>query len=102
MPPAEPLSQSETEDRLRSLPGWSVADGRLTRSYRLSSHFAATAMVVHIASIQEQLIHHSELTLGYSTIVLAVSTHDAGGALTALDFTLAERVEAIAPAHGAR
>ncbi|AXG82996.1 4a-hydroxytetrahydrobiopterin dehydratase [Streptomyces paludis] len=102
MPPAEPLSPSEIEDRLRSLPGWSVADGRLTRTYRLSSHIAAAAMVVHIAGIQEQLIHHSDLTLGYNTLVLAVATHDAGGALTDLDFTLAERVEAIAPAHGAR
>ncbi|MFF1956073.1 4a-hydroxytetrahydrobiopterin dehydratase [Streptomyces sp. NPDC058220] len=97
----EALSQKETEDRLRELPHWSLKEGRITRSYRLGSHFAATAMVVHVAQIQEELNHHSDLTLGYNTVSLAVHTHDAGGAVTERDFTLARRVEEIAPAHGA-
>lgn len=97
----EPLSQKEIEDRLSELPGWSVADGRLTRSYRLGTHFAATALVVHIAQTQEELGHHSDLTLGYNTVRLAVNTHSAGGALTDLDFALARRVEGLAPGHGA-
>ncbi|MEV0255708.1 4a-hydroxytetrahydrobiopterin dehydratase [Streptomyces sp. NPDC050732] len=100
MPP-EPLSQKEIEDRLAELPGWSLEDGRLTRSYRLGSHFAATGLVVHIARTQEELGHHSDLTLGYNTVTLAVHTHSAGGALTELDFELARRVQELAPAHGA-
>ncbi|KUF14509.1 4a-hydroxytetrahydrobiopterin dehydratase [Streptomyces silvensis] len=120
--PAEPLSQKEIEDRLAELPGWSLttdgtgtgaasgtaaagggaASPKLTRSYRLASHFAATAVVVHIAQVQEELNHHSELTLGYDTVSLAVSTHSAGGALTDLDFALARAVEALAAVHGAR
>ncbi|MFF5563706.1 4a-hydroxytetrahydrobiopterin dehydratase [Streptomyces sp. NPDC012623] len=98
---AEPLSQHEAEERLRPLPGWSLENGRVTRTYRLGTHAAAAAMVVHIAQIQDELNHHSELTLGYSTLTLAVSTHDAGGAVTGLDIALAERVESIAGAHGA-
>lgn len=98
---AEALSQKETEDRLRELPGWSLEDGRITRTYRLAAHFAAAALVVHIARIQDELNHHSELTLGYNTVSVAVNTHDAGGAVTARDFELARRVEEIAPAHGA-
>ncbi|MFE6102044.1 4a-hydroxytetrahydrobiopterin dehydratase [Streptomyces laurentii] len=99
--PTEPLSQKEIEDRLRELPGWSVTDGRLTRGYRLADHFAATAFVVHIAQIQQELNHHSDLTLGYDTVALSVHTHSAGGALTEKDFALAERVQAAAPGHGA-
>ncbi|MEU5044138.1 4a-hydroxytetrahydrobiopterin dehydratase [Streptomyces griseorubiginosus] len=100
--PVEPLSQKEIEDRLAELPGWSVDDGRLTRSYRLGDHFAATAMVVHIAQVQEELDHHSDLTLGYDTVALAVHTHSAGGALTEKDFQLAQRVDALAAGHGAQ
>ncbi|MER7516648.1 4a-hydroxytetrahydrobiopterin dehydratase [Streptomyces sp. NPDC126499] len=99
--PTQPLSQKEIEDRLRELPGWSVDSDRLTRAYRLADHFAATAFVVHIAQIQQELDHHSDLTLGYNSVALAVSTHSAGGALTEKDFELAERVEAAAPGHGA-
>ncbi|MBX9392778.1 4a-hydroxytetrahydrobiopterin dehydratase [Streptomyces sp. TRM72054] len=98
--PVEPLSQKEIEDRLAELPGWSLDGDRLTRSYRLGSHLAATALVVHIAQVQEELNHHSDLTLGYNTVTLAVTTHSAGGRVTAMDFKLAERVEALAPAHG--
>ncbi|MGW1594530.1 4a-hydroxytetrahydrobiopterin dehydratase [Streptomyces sp. NPDC002343] len=97
----EPLSQQEIEGRLAALRGWSVLDGRLGRSYRLASHFAATALVVHIAGIQDELDHHADLTLGYDTVSLRVHTHSAGGALTAKDFELARRVEDIAPGHGA-
>ncbi|WP_030762074.1 4a-hydroxytetrahydrobiopterin dehydratase [Streptomyces griseus] len=96
----QPLSQKEIEDRLRELPGWSAEDGRLVRSYRLPDHFAATALVVHVAQIQQELDHHSDLTLGYDSVGLAVRTHSAD-ALTEKDFDLAERVEAVAPAHGA-
>ncbi|WP_329185220.1 4a-hydroxytetrahydrobiopterin dehydratase [Streptomyces sp. NBC_01428] len=97
----EPLAQKDIEERLAGLPGWSLDGDRLARSYRLASHFAATAMVVHIAQVQEELDHHSDLTLGYNTIALTVNTHSVGGAVTALDFDLAHRVEDLAPGHGA-
>ncbi len=97
----EPLSQKEIEDRLAELPGWSLTEGRLTRSFRLGSHFAATAMVVHIAQVQEELNHHSDLTLGYNTVSVSVHTHSAGGAVTEKDVELARRVQELAPAHRA-
>ncbi|MGW7367085.1 4a-hydroxytetrahydrobiopterin dehydratase [Streptomyces sp. NPDC054841] len=96
----EPLSQKEIEDRLRELPGWSQEGDRIARTYRLGTHFAATALVVHVAQIQDELNHHSDLTLGYNTVNLTVNTHDAGGAITERDFELARRVEAAAPNHG--
>ncbi|MFG2126366.1 4a-hydroxytetrahydrobiopterin dehydratase [Streptomyces sp. NPDC048751] len=101
MPP-EPLSQKEIEDRLAELPGWTLDGDRITRSYRLADHFAATALVIHVAQVQEELGHHSDLTLGYNTVSLAVNTHSAGGAVTEQDFELARRVEALAPGHGVR
>lgn len=100
--PVEPLSQKEIENRLTELPGWSLDGDRLARSYRLGTHFAATAMVVHIAQVQEELDHHSDLTLGYHTVSLTVNTHSVGGAVTELDFELARKVEALAPGHGAK
>ncbi|MGW9299273.1 MULTISPECIES: 4a-hydroxytetrahydrobiopterin dehydratase [Streptomyces] len=98
---AEPLSKTETERRLESLPGWALEGDRITRTYRLPSHVAAAALTVHIARIQEELNHHSDLTLGYNTVVLSVHTHDAGGKVTEKDLELATRVAAAAPAHGA-
>ncbi|KAA0930276.1 MULTISPECIES: 4a-hydroxytetrahydrobiopterin dehydratase [Streptomyces] len=99
--PLEPLSQKDIEDRLAELPGWSLDGDRISRTYRLGSHFAAVALVVHIAQVQEELDHHSDLTLGYDSVVLAVHTHSVGGAVTEKDFELAVRVEGLAAGHGA-
>ncbi|MFJ3882257.1 4a-hydroxytetrahydrobiopterin dehydratase [Streptomyces sp. NPDC090077] len=99
--PSDPLSQKEIEDRLRELPGWAFGDDRIERTYRVDTHRAASALVAHIAVVQDELNHHSDLTLGYNTVRLSVNSHDAGGAVTDKDFALAERVEALAPAHGA-
>ncbi|MFD3324990.1 4a-hydroxytetrahydrobiopterin dehydratase [Streptomyces sp. NPDC058701] len=99
--PSEPLSQKEIEDRLRELPGWAFEDDRIIRTYRLGTHVAASALVAHIAAVQDELNHHSDLTLGYDTVRVSVNSHDAGGAVTETDFALAERVESLAPAHGA-
>ncbi|GAA3486631.1 4a-hydroxytetrahydrobiopterin dehydratase [Streptomyces cremeus] len=97
----KPLSQKEIEDRLRELPGWALEEDRIARTYRLGSHLAAAAMVVHVAQIQDELDHHAELVLGHRTLALSVNTHSAGEAVTEKDFHLARRVEEIAAGHGA-
>jgi 4a-hydroxytetrahydrobiopterin dehydratase len=98
----EPLTEQEIEDRLSGLSGWEVTENRLTRSYRLSSHAVAAALVADVARVQDELDHHSDLTLGYNTVALSVNTHSVGGRITRLDFDLARRVEDLAERHGAR
>ncbi|MFF4602527.1 4a-hydroxytetrahydrobiopterin dehydratase [Streptomyces sp. NPDC001339] len=98
---AQPLTETEIEDGLAELPGWTAADNALHRSYHFGGHLPAAVMVMHIARIQEELGHHADLTLGYNRLSIAVNTHSAGGRITRLDFGLARRIEEIAPAHGA-
>ncbi|MCX4768573.1 4a-hydroxytetrahydrobiopterin dehydratase [Streptomyces sp. NBC_01260] len=100
--PAAPLPKNEIENRLRELPGWTLEGDRITRTYRLPSHFAAAGLTVHVAQIQDELNHHSDLTLGYDTVALSVNSHDAGGKVTEKDLALAARVAAVAAGHGAR
>ncbi|MDT0307879.1 4a-hydroxytetrahydrobiopterin dehydratase [Streptomyces sp. DSM 44917] len=97
----QPLTEQEIAEALSGLPGWTREDGRLVRTYGLPDHLAAVGLLVHIATEQERLNHHADLTLGYDRLGLALSTHSAGGRITALDVQLARRVEEIAPAHGA-
>ncbi len=97
--PVEPLSQKEIEDQLAELPGWSLDGDHLARSYHLPLRRDRDG---RHRQVDEELDHHSDLTLGYNTISLTVNTHSVGGAvLTELDLKLARRVEALAPGHGA-
>lgn len=95
------LSDPEITEALRDLPGWSAENDQLVRSYTLSGHLPAVAMLVHIASVQEELNHHADLGLVYNRLTLAVNTHSEGGKVTELDTELARRVEALAAGHGA-
>ncbi len=102
MPYAEPLTEQEIAERLAGLPGWELSeDGTaLRRVYRLA-HLPAAILALHIAGIQTELDHHSDLTLGYDTLAVAITTHAAGSRLTAKDFDLAGRISAAAEAHQA-
>jgi 4a-hydroxytetrahydrobiopterin dehydratase len=97
----QPLTELEIAESLSGLPGWSVADDRLVRSYGLAGHLPAVAMLVHIATLQEELNHHADLTLTYDRLGVSVHTHSVGGKVTGLDVQLARRIEEIAPGHGA-
>lgn len=102
MPYADALPDEEIDARLARLPGWELSGDRRTvhRTYRLD-HLPAAIFALHIAGIQAELNHHSDLTLGYDTLRVEITTHAAGGRLTAKDFDLADRIAAIADGHGA-
>lgn len=99
---ATQLTEDEVQRRLAGRPEWSSSDGRtLERTVRLR-HRAAAVLVVHVAQVQDELDHHADITLGYDTVHFAITTHCAGDTLTAKDFTLAERIDALITAHEAR
>lgn len=98
----KPLDDREISDALQNLPGWSYEEDRLTRSYTLDGHLPAVAMLVHVATVQEELNHHADLGLVYNRLTVAVNTHSEGGRVTALDTELARRIEEIAAGHRAR
>lgn len=105
MPYAEPLLPEEIDALLAELPGWELIAGSgdaatLRRTYQLP-HLPAAIFALHIAGIQAELDHHSDMTVGYDTLTVAITTHAAGGRLTTKDFALAARIEAVAPGHGA-
>lgn len=97
----EPLTPEETEQALAGLPHWSTDGDSISRTYSFEKHLPAAAMVMHVAALQEELDHHSDLTLGYNKVEISVNTHSVGGRITEKDVALARRIEEIAPGHGA-
>ncbi|RBM19087.1 hypothetical protein DEH69_11880 [Streptomyces sp. PT12] len=47
-------------------------------------------------------VRDADIDLRWDSVRFAITTHDAGHRLTAADFDLAERINAIAAAHDAR
>ncbi len=86
------LSQSEIETRLRTLPGWRVEGGELTRTFTHNDFRAALAFVNKVGEMAESAGHHPDIDMRYNKVRLGLVTHDAGG-LTAKDFDLATAVD---------
>ena len=87
-----PLSQSEIDARLRSLPSWRIEGGELTRTFTHKDFRAALAFVNKVGDFAEGAGHHPDIDIRYNKVRLGLVTHDAGG-LTAKDFEAAAAVD---------
>jgi 4a-hydroxytetrahydrobiopterin dehydratase len=88
------LAQAEIEDALRGLPGWSIRNGMLVKTYPHESFPEAIVFVNAVAHLAELANHHPDIDVRYTNITLSLITHDQGG-LTQRDVDLARRVEEI-------
>jgi 4a-hydroxytetrahydrobiopterin dehydratase len=88
------LTSSDTAERLAGT-AFVHLPPSLYASYKTADFATATAFVVQVASVADELNHHPEIRLGYGSVAFELSSHDAGG-VTDRDLELAARIQAIA------
>ena len=89
------LDDADVAQRLRDLPQWSLADGKLHREYRFTNFVEAFGFMASAALVAERMDHHPEWSNVYKTVEVTLSTHDAGG-VTERDVALAEAMDKFA------
>ena len=92
---AELLSDSEIEERLAELDGWARAGDAITKSFDRGDFVGSVEFVRAIVAPAEEMNHHPDLSISWSTVDVSITNHSAGG-LTAADFELAARIDALA------
>ncbi|MBI2867527.1 MAG: 4a-hydroxytetrahydrobiopterin dehydratase [Chloroflexi bacterium] len=90
------LSESDIEERLRRLTGWSLLGKEITKQYAFKSFVRAMLFVNHVAWLAEQADHHPDIAIAYNKVKLVLATHSEGG-LTDKDFALAARIDKSLP-----
>ena len=88
------LSAEVIQERLKSLPNWTLADGMIVREATFQDFVAAIAFVNRVAAEAEAAGHHPDIDIRYNLVRLGLVSHDAGG-LTQKDFGLATVIEGI-------
>lgn len=91
-----PLTDEEIEQRLLLLPHWKRTGKALECRVDFPTFAAAIGFVASAAIIAEKLDHHPDLDIRWRTVVIRLSSHDAGG-ITELDFTLLAALEPLLP-----
>ncbi len=84
----EKLSDEQIQARLRDVPGWELADGKLHREFQFKNFVEAFGFMTSLALHAEANGHHPEWFNVYNRVVIDLNTHDVGG-LSAFDFEFA-------------
>ena len=92
---ADKLGDTDIAERIGSLPGWDLVDGKLHRDFKFPNFVEAFGFMTSAAIEAEKMNHHPEWFNVYSKVAVDLTTHEAGG-ITELDFALAERMNALA------
>lgn len=91
------LTEAEITAALATVPGWSVASGKLHRQFQFADFSQAFAFMTRVAMVAEQMNHHPEWCNVWNKVAVDLGTHDAGG-ITQRDFELAAKMNQIAGA----
>jgi 4a-hydroxytetrahydrobiopterin dehydratase len=89
------LPQTEIDQALAGLDGWSQDGNELVRSVTADSFPVGIDLVRRVADVAEEMNHHPDIDIRWTTVTFRLSTHSAGG-LTTNDIELARRIDALA------
>ncbi len=89
------LSDSEIADRLGALGGWARESDAITRSFDRGDFVGSVDFARAVVEPAEAMNHHPDLEISWSTVKVSITNHAEGG-LTAADFELAEKIDALA------
>lgn len=89
------LSDAEVQERLARLSGWERKGEAIEKSFKRGDFVGSVEFVSSLVEPAEAMNHHPDLAISWATVTVTLSTHSEGG-LTANDFELAEKIDALA------
>jgi 4a-hydroxytetrahydrobiopterin dehydratase len=89
------LSQPEVEEKLAALPGWEQSGEAIAKAFKRDDFVGSVRFVDSLVDPAEGMNHHPDLEISWDTVTVKISTHSEGG-LTANDFELAAKIDALA------
>jgi 4a-hydroxytetrahydrobiopterin dehydratase len=89
------LGDSEIEANLADLSGWARAGAAIVKEFERGDFVGSVKFVSALVEPAEAMGHHPDLEISWATVKVTISTHSEGG-LTAADFELAAKIDALA------
>ena len=91
---AELVDKEEIPALMKKLPEWDLEDKEIVRVVEFDEYMEGIDFVIGVAEIAEEEGHHPDMEIGWCTVTLRLTTHDAGG-LTESDFELAGKIDTL-------
>jgi 4a-hydroxytetrahydrobiopterin dehydratase len=90
-----PLDDSEVDARLAEHPGWERSGAAIRKSFERGDFVGSVNFAQGLVEPAEAMNHHPDLEISWDTVTVSLSTHSEGG-VTAADFELAAKIDALA------
>ncbi len=90
------LDDSEIEARLSELDGWERVGEAIAKTFSCTHFVGSVRFVDNLVEPAEAMGHHPDLAISWDKVTVTISTHSEGG-ITAADFELAGKVDALSP-----
>ncbi len=88
------LGDNEIEAKLAALAGWERRGDAIAKAFDRGDFVGSVRFVDSLVAPAEEMGHHPDLEISWSTVTVTISTHSKGG-LTAADFELATKIDAL-------
>lgn len=89
------LSDEEVREKLAGLSGWERSGEAIRKSFERGDFVGSVEFVSSLVEPAEAMNHHPDVAVSWDTVTVTISTHSEGG-LTAADFELAGKIDALA------
>jgi 4a-hydroxytetrahydrobiopterin dehydratase len=88
------LSDSEIEERLGQLDGWSREGDNITKTFENGDFVGSVKFIDSLVEPAEGMNHHPDLEMSWDKVKVMITNHAQGG-LTENDFELAQKIDAL-------
>jgi 4a-hydroxytetrahydrobiopterin dehydratase len=89
------LEDSEIESKLADLDAWSRDGDAITKTFERGDFVGSVKFVESLVNPAEAMNHHPDLEISWDKVKVTITNHAEGG-LTANDFELAAKIDALA------
>ncbi|MBI4415735.1 MAG: 4a-hydroxytetrahydrobiopterin dehydratase [Euryarchaeota archaeon] len=88
------LTEEEITAHMAEIPKWTWKGNYIERTWKFKDFRQALAFINKVGELAEEMNHHPDIYNSWATVRFRLTTHDRGG-LTALDFELAKKIDAL-------
>ena len=87
------LSENQINEALKELPGWTILDGKLHKTFTFVDFSTLFEFMYQVADSSQKLNHHPNMTSTWNTLTLDYDTWSLGHVISNLDVKAADAVE---------
>ena len=87
------LSENQINEALKHLPGWTILDGKLHKTFTFVDFSTLFEFMFQVADVSQKLNHHPNMTSTWNTLTLDYDTWSLGHVISNVDVKAAGTIE---------